>query len=216
MRSTKERRVNELSALHDYYTALARQALRAMQGKAAVPEVPPLEELTVVDGWVVRKGRPIWSVGDDMFTSAQLSWTGLPAASARSAWVEATERRLDITQAMYERTADHVRRGDRSPDHKARVLAEIGFLTSLVEQHRRAIHGRDRTPDVPDSSELEFVDGWLMWKGRPVWWSGHRPQGESAAAPAPAASAPQQAPAPARERPKLRRLLALPWRRAAA
>ena len=214
MRTNLERPLRELRAIHDYYTALANQALQAMQGKAPVPDVPPAEELSVVDGWVVRNRRPIWSVREGLFTSVQLSWTGLPAGSARLAWIQATERRLDITQAIYERTADRVRRGSKSPEHKARVLAKLGFLTSLLEQHRRAIHGRDRTPVVPNSSELEFVDGWLMWKGRPVWWAG---DGETVAEPAvrsPAVEA--SAAAPVRERPRLRRLLALPWRRAAA
>src|SRR5687768_2395573 len=100
MRTNLERPPDELSAIHAYYTALADQALRAMQGKAPVPEIPPAEELSAIDGWVVRNGRPIWSMCDGRFTSVQLSWTGLSAASARSAWIEATDRRLDISKAM--------------------------------------------------------------------------------------------------------------------
>jgi hypothetical protein len=216
MRSTRERRVDELSALHAYYTALADRTELAMQARAGVPEIPPLEELVVIDGWVVRNGRPIWSVRDRLFTDAQLSWTGLPAASARSAWIQATERCLDITQAMYDRTADHVRLGNRPPEHKARVLAHIGYFSSLLEQQRRAIHGKDLTPVLPDSSELEFVDGWLLWKGRPVWWSGDGAGRVSATASTGSAEACVGSSAPARRRRRLRRLLALPWRRAAA
>jgi hypothetical protein len=181
-----------------------------------VPQVPPLAELEVVDGWVVRGGRPVWSVRDQTFTRAQLGWSGLPISAARSAWARATEYRLEATRELLDHTADCLKHVDHAPERKARLLAEIGFYGSLLQEHRRALQGKAPFPSIPQTRELEFVDGWLLWNGQPVWWSGHRAGRASPAArhrPAPGDAATGSA---ARERPRLRRLLTLPWRRAAA
>ncbi|HYR08313.1 MAG TPA: hypothetical protein VEQ60_11110 [Longimicrobium sp.] len=203
-------------AIHAYYTCLAGLAARAIKRATIVPEVPPLNELEVVDGWVVRKGRPVWSVREEKFTSSQLGWTGLSIAAARSAWAHATEYRLQATRHLLDHTARCLEPVNHAPERKARLLAEIGFYGSLIEEHHRALRGEAPFPRVPEARELEFVNGWLTWNGHPVWWSGQR---ASDVVPAAGASPPEAAvggEAPARERPRLRRLLALPWRRAAA
>jgi hypothetical protein len=203
-------------AIHAYYTCLAGLAARAIKRDTLVPEVPPLDELEVVDGWVVRNGRPVWSVREQTFTGAQLGWSGLSIAAARSAWAHATEYRLQATRELLDDTARCLEHVNHAPERKARLLAEIGFYGSLLDEHRRALHGKAPFPTVPEARELEFVDGWLLWKGEPVWWSGHRTGGTSPAARSHPASAPATAAPPAHARPRLRRLLTLPWRRAAA
>lgn len=203
-------------AIHAYYTCLARMADRAIQRKTIIPEVPPLAELEVVDGWVVRNGRPLWSAHDQTFGRGQLGWTGLPADAARSAWAQASEYRLQATRRLLDHTAQCLEHIDHAPERKARLAAEIGYFDSLIEEHRRALRGEAPFPRVPEASELEFVNGWLMWNGQPVWWSGHRAGSAAPAASASPAEASTTAAAPARQRPRLRRLLALPWRRAAA
>ena len=98
-----------------------------------------------------------------------------------------------------------------------RVNAIVDYYESLATQAQRAMHEDAPVPEVPDRRDLELVGGWLMWKGQPVWWSGERTGGSaSPAVSTPTECLPVAATAPARERPKLRRLLALPWRRAAA
>ncbi|HEX6367706.1 MAG TPA: hypothetical protein VF006_02160 [Longimicrobium sp.] len=210
-----ERTRSTFLAIHAYYTCLAGLAGRAIKRATIVPEVPPLTELQVVDGWVVRNGRPVWSVDDGRFTGAQLGWTGLSITAARSAWAHATEYRLQATQEFLDHTAECLEHVNHAPERKARLLAEIGFYGSLLQEHRLALRGKAPFPTVPEARELEFVRGWLVWKGEPVWWSGER-NAQPSASPSPVreGSTPSISPAPAR--PRLRRLLTLPWRRAAA
>ncbi|WP_420127545.1 hypothetical protein [Longimicrobium sp.] len=107
--------------------------------------------------------------------------------------------------------------GQASPERIARFDAVQAYYQSLLEQVERARQGKAVIPEVPPRSELDFIDGWLVWKGRPVWWSGYRPDGASAPVSSTAAPAAGDAAHPStRERPRLRRLLTLPWRRAAA
>lgn len=215
-RGEMERTRSAFLAIHAYYTCLAGVAARAIERNTLVPEVPPLSELQVVEGWVVRKGRPVWSVDDHTFTTAQLGWSGLPVSAARIAWIRATEYRLDATRRLLDLTSECLNHGTHEPERKARLSAEIGYYGSLLEEHRRALHGKAPFPRVPDAQELEFVDGWLLWKGQPVWWSGEHADGLSPCAggrPAAVPEAPATAP---RERHSLRRLLTLPWRSAAA
>jgi hypothetical protein len=107
--------------------------------------------------------------------------------------------------------------GHASPERIARFDAVQAFYRSLEEQVERARQGKAAIPDVPPRSELEFIDGWLVWKGRPVWWSGYRPDTPSSSVSSTSVLAAGNAMhPPGRERPKLRRLLTLPWRRAAA
>ncbi|HEX5869340.1 MAG TPA: hypothetical protein VFY65_02930 [Longimicrobium sp.] len=210
-----ERTRSTFLAIHAYYTCLAGLAGRAIKRATIVPEVPALDELEVVDGWVVRNGRPVWRVDDGKFTGAQLGWTGLPISAARSAWAHAAEYRLQATQEFLDHTAECLEHVNHAPERKARLFAEIGFYGSLLEEYRLALRGKAPFPVVPETKELEFVGGWLMWNGEPVWWSGERDV-QASASPSPVRedSAPSRPPAPAR--PRLRRLLALPWRRAAA
>lgn len=203
-------------AVQGYYASLADQAERAIRGEVPAPVVPPLAELQVVDGWVVWRGRPVWSPHEKALTSAQpLRYRWTPSL-AQSAHTEAMERSLDTTLAHLSRAEERVTQGGRPPEVKARLMAQIGFYRSLMEQQRLAIHGRAATPELPDAAELEFADGWLLWRGQPVWWSGHRPDAEPAngadhstrIAPSPPRSA-------AEARPRRRHLFRLPWQRAA-
>jgi hypothetical protein len=50
--------------------------------------------------------------------------------------------------------------------------AVSGFYRSLGEQARRAARGEALPPVVPPNDELAFVGEFLVWKGRPVWWTG--------------------------------------------
>jgi hypothetical protein len=153
---------------------------------------------------LIRNGRPVWHAATGKLIGDQLRAVPHDRPRAEAAWLSTFEQRIPLLQ-----DSDHA--GDA-----LKVNAIIDYYESLATQAQRAIHGDAPVPEVPDRTELELVGGWLMWKGQPVWWAGHRPQAGSAAAHAPAAPALKPAAAPARERPKLRRLLALPWRRAAA
>lgn len=96
--------------------------------------------------------------------------------------------------------------------------ARSAYYDFLFEQAKRVRRGEALPFQVPPGDELEFVDGWLVWNGRPVWWSGHRPAGAPAAVdggdvPGPPELEPLRH--PVQSRPK-RRLMRLPWRRAVA
>lgn len=206
----------EFRTVQAYYASLADQAARAIGGEVPAPLVPPLAELQVVDGWVVWEGRPVWSPHENGLTDAQpLRYRWTPSL-AKSAYTEAMERGLDATQAHLKHAAERASRGSRSPEARARLQAEVALYSSLVEQQRRAIRDEAAAPEVPPAQELEFVDGWLVWKGRPVWWSGYRPDAEAANRVEHPA---MQVPAPPRSaveaRPKRRHLFRLPWQRAA-
>lgn len=204
----------ELDALHDYYDCLSLLADSAIKGESLIPEIPTVAELRVVEGWVVWNGRPVWSPITGSLTRAQPMRPGT-RREAYAAWAAAEHRCLDVSQARLERDTERVRHGNYSVEHKARNEAEHGFYTSVLAQLRDGIDHGAPVPEVPDVEELQFLDGWLIWNGEPVWWAGEGP------APVPAissavggtfsASAPR-----AGARPRLRRLLTLPWRRAAA
>jgi hypothetical protein len=57
-------------------------------------------------------------------------------------------------------------------DDRARIHAERAYYRHLYDQAVRALHQRGAVPAVPQPSELDFVDGHLIWRGRPVWPSG--------------------------------------------
>lgn len=203
----------EFHAIRSYYRCLADQAERATRGDCPAPLIPRREELAVVDGWVVWNGRPVWSPADKALTSAQPLRTRWTPSMARAACIEAKEQDVEVIRIHLQRAAERVREGNRSAGHKALRLAEFAYLESLLEQQRLAIRGEAAAPRVPSPEDtLELVDGWLMWKGQPVWWAGGESASASASVPGPAI-----APAPSvQSRPRLRRLLTLPWRRAAA
>jgi hypothetical protein len=215
IRGTNHDVTDELDALHAYYDDLCLLADSAIEGKSLIPEIPALAELRVVDGWVVWNGRPVWSPLTGTLTRAQPVRAGT-RREAYAAWAAAEHRCLDVSQARLEHDTERVRRGNYSAERKARNEAEHGFYASILAQAHEGIDHGAPVPEVPDVDELEFVDGWLMWKGEPVWWAGDGP------APVPTMSAataggPSTACAPpAHARPRLRRLLTLPWRRAAA
>lgn len=50
--------------------------------------------------------------------------------------------------------------------------ARISFYRALFEQAQRARYGQALMPITPPDDELTYVDGFLVWEGRPVWWSG--------------------------------------------
>jgi hypothetical protein len=202
-------------AVQAYYASLADQAARAIQGEVPAPIVPPLAELQVVDGWVVWSGRPVWSPRDNALTESQpvrYRWT---PSLAQSAYTQALERGLDATEAHLKHAAERAGRGSPSPEASARLQAEVALYASLVEQQRRAIRDEAAPPEVPPAQELEFVDGWLVWKGRPVWWSGYRSgaeAGNGADRPATRLPLPHSA---TEARPRRRHLFRLPWQRTA-
>lgn len=136
---------------------------------------------------------------------------------ANAAYNEAREQDLKATHIHLQRARERVSSSNASAETRAFRLAKVAYLESLVEQQRRAIRGEIAAPEIPARGDkMELVDGWLMWKGRPVWWSGERAGDAAPAVRAMPAEASATHTAPARERPRLRRLLALPWRRAAA
>lgn len=101
----------------------------------------------------------------------------------------------------------------------AEFRARDDFLRALFELAERAKRGEALLPVVPPSDELTYVDGFLVWNGRPVWWSGE--SGSAAATTGlegpgivdrSLVSKPLPAPEPAHTRPSLRRWLRLRWR----
>jgi hypothetical protein len=50
--------------------------------------------------------------------------------------------------------------------------ARQAFYKALGVETQRAFDRGADLPEVPPSRELVYVDGFLVWKGRPVWWSG--------------------------------------------
>lgn len=215
-RTEVEKASAEFRAVQAYYASLADQAARATHGEVPAPIVPPLAELQVVDGWVVWSGRPVWSPRENALTDSQpvrYRWT---PSLAQSAYTEAMERGLDATEAHLKHAAERASRGSRSPAARARLQAEVALYGSLVEQQRRAIRDEAAPPEVPPARELEFVDGWLVWKGQRVWWSGYRSGSQAANG---ADHPPTRVPALPRStgemRPKWRHLFRLPWQRAA-
>lgn len=213
-RTEAEKISAEFRAIHTYYMCLADQAERATRGERPAPLIPRLAELQVVDGWVVWSGRPVWSPADKALTSAQPVRTRWTPSMAQAAYIEAREQEIEATRIHLRRAVDRVSSGNGSPDSKAFQLAKFAFLESLLEQQRRALRGEVAAPEVPSlGDELELVDGWLLWKGQPVWWSAQR---VSTAATGGTATRSELSGTPARPRPRLRRLLTLPWRRAAA
>jgi hypothetical protein len=101
----------------------------------------------------------------------------------------------------------------------AETIAVQDFYRALGEQVERAKRREVMLPVVPPVEELTFVDGFLLWKGRPVWYSG-----EGRTAPAAGRmdgpgfletsvlSRPLPGPDPPRPRRSLRRWLRLRWR----
>ena len=195
----------DFRTVHAYYARLADQAERAIRGEVPAPVVPPLRELQVVDGWIVWNGHPVWTPREKALTNAQPVRSCWTPAQAEAAYIEAMEQGLEATHVHLQRARERVSSGTGSPESRALRLAKVAYLESLLEQQRRALRGEVAPPAVPAVGEkLELVDGWLMWKGRPVWWSGQRPEGRPAANP-PASTAPAAQPAP--RRPKFRHLI---------
>lgn len=54
----------------------------------------------------------------------------------------------------------------------AETVAKQDFYRALGSQCELAKRGEAVPPIVPPAVELAFVDGFLVWKGRPVWWAG--------------------------------------------
>jgi anti-sigma factor RsiW len=97
--------------------------------------------------------------------------------------------------------------------------ARRAFYKALQAEAERAFERGADLPEVPPNHELTFVDGFLVWKGRPVWWSGEsRSSAASAELRGPgllnehvlARGTPLRS--PATERPSLRRWLSRHWR----
>lgn len=216
-RTEAEKISAEFRAIHAYYSCLAEQAERATRGECPAPLIPPLAELQVVDGWVVWNAHPVWSPAERALTSThpvRARWT---PSMAKTALIEAREQELEATRIHLQRAVDRVSSGNGSPEARAFRLAKLAFLESLLEQQRRAIRGEIAAPEVPSlDDKLELVDGWLIWNGQPVWWSGQRGHGTASATGGTTAEAAFGSEVPAPARPRLRRLLTLPWRRAAA
>jgi hypothetical protein len=215
MAATMDRTTAELDALHAYYDCLSVFADSAIEGGGPIPEIPPMAELRVVGGWVVWNGQPVWSPLTRALTPDQPVRSG-GKREAIAAWAAAEHRCLDVTQAQIERDTEQVKRGSGSSELKARNEAEHGFYSSIVVRCRRAIDEGRPFPAVPDPTELEFVDGWLVWKGQRIWWSGRHADASPSTVAAPDSGRSATSVSLTSARPRLRRLLALPWRRAAA
>lgn len=205
----------ELDTLHAYFDCLSLLADSAIEGGGPLPEIPSMDELRVVNGWVVWNGRPVWSPLTRSVTRAQPVRAGT-RREALAAWAAAEHRCLDVTQARLDHDTNRVRQGDASEELKARNEAEHGFYASIIAQARDGIDYGAPPPVCPDPEELQLVDGWLVWKGERVWWAGQQTDAPPAASPAPTDGGSAAACPPAPARPRLRRLLTLPWRRAAA
>lgn len=54
----------------------------------------------------------------------------------------------------------------------ADMHARQGFYKALVAEGRELFRRGQPLPVMPPNDELTFVDGFLIWKGRPVWYSG--------------------------------------------
>lgn len=199
--SSRERTRAELA----YYRRVIDLAALAARSELPVPVVPPREELEFVDRCLVWKGRPIWPTAGE--PQARPVPVGREKRTrARAAQLSALERRLDVLM--------EVLAGGDNVEH-ARVRAVHAYYRSLGEQADRAMRGEALVPVVPPASELEFVDGWLIWKGRPVWWSGYRPHQQSGHREGSAAPRECVPPPSTGRRPKRRFSIRLPWRRAA-
>ena len=204
----------ELDSLHAYFDCLCLLADSAIEGEGPLPEIPSMEELRVVNGWVVWNGKPVWSPLTRSVTRAQ----PVRAATRRdafAAWAAAEHRCLDVTQARLEHDTDRVRQGSCSAEQRLATKPNTG---SMPASSRGPGRNRPRRPTtrVPDPEELEFADGWLMWKGEPVWWSSDGPALVPVGSSSPPGGTATASTSRADARPRLRRLLTLPWRRAAA
>lgn len=206
--------VTRFEAVQDFYSRLVDQARRAERGEAPVPDIPEREELEYVDGWVVWNGRPVWNAATGELVDVRPRADARKWLVAESAWITILEQRAE---GLREETARLLARAGAAlpPRYEARIDAEQGFYSSLGEQARRAMRGQAPVPDVPLRTELEFVDGWLVWKGRPVWWSGQRQEDGARKDAEPRRDGVAAPPPPSSTRPKRRRLIPLPWRRAA-
>lgn len=103
----------------------------------------------------------------------------------------------------------------------AETIAIQDFYRALSEQIERAKRREALLPVVPPVGELAYVDGFVLWKGRPVWYSD-----EARGIPAAAGTngrgfvdesvlarpLPEPESGPADVRPGLRRWLRLRWR----
>lgn len=100
---------------------------------------------------------------------------------------------------------------------RADSLARQGFFKALQAESEEAYRQGTPFPVVPPNDELAFVDGFLLWKGRPVWYSGEGRGTAAASMERPGfvettlLAGPGAAP-PANARPSLRRRLRRRWR----
>ena len=99
----------------------------------------------------------------------------------------------------------------------ADLRARSGFYKALVAEGRAAFLRGAELPVMPPNDELTFVDGFLIWNGRPVWYSGEGRGTAAAGMDGPGfvettlLAGPRAAP-PGNARPSLRRWLRLRWR----
>jgi hypothetical protein len=196
-----------------YYDSLSEQVERALIGHAPIPEVPEPSELDFVDGYLIWRGRPVWPSDEPARREGAARVTRLPLP--RTDRLRILNERVDTLVRI---TRERLHTRGAAPGTIAMFDAEQSFYDSLLEQARRAKDGETSAPEVPDDSELRFVDGWLVWRGRPVWWSGSRVSSDPQAHPVDTREpdGTDRSVPHTRKSPRLRRLLTLPWRRAAA
>lgn len=84
----------ETVAKQDFYRALGRQIERAGRGEVGLPQVPPVDELAFVDGFLVWNGRPVWWSGESSSAAVteRLHQPGFVEASITSPPVPVVER----------------------------------------------------------------------------------------------------------------------------
>lgn len=99
----------------------------------------------------------------------------------------------------------------------ADLRARSGFYKAIVEEARDAFRRGQELPVMPPNDELTFVDGFLVWKGRPVWYSGEGRGAVAALMDGPGfvetgiLAGAREVPHPSSGRPGLRRWLRLRW-----
>jgi hypothetical protein len=94
------------------------------------------------------------------------------AATARQARLDALTGQADVLEAGIQHVIAAQSSGKDWPAIEASLRARREFYESLYAQAEGAERGEVMPPTVPPNDELTDVDGFLIWKGRPVWWSG--------------------------------------------
>ena len=116
----------ELNAILAYYEALGQQVRRA---DVPAPEVPPVSEIEVVDGWVTWKGRPVWCSKMGVLVDSRPKARAEEWPLAESAWIATLEQRL--SQLTLHAPADGIVLTDGLERLSGKVLQEGETLLEI-------------------------------------------------------------------------------------